>query len=102
MRYFAGNGRELYVVTGSILEDDLNSIGNEHVSVPEQFYKIVFDPKRSTLIAFLIPHQNSDRSIYDYVVPVDSIEILTGTDYFYQLSDDVEDRLESSIKRDIF
>lgn len=45
-----------YIVTGSILENNLKSIGNENVSVPEQFYKIIYDPTASQITAFLLPH----------------------------------------------
>ena len=99
VRYLTGNKRDLYIVTGSILSEGLKSIGSENVSVADQFYKIIYDPVNSKMIAFLIPHKESNRSIYDFAVPVDSIEQLTGTNFFYQLPDDIENELERSVDR---
>ena len=48
------------------------------------------------MIAFLVPNAASDKPLYDFVVPVDSIEKLTGIDFFPQLDDATEDRLEKS------
>ncbi|BAO55432.1 DNA/RNA non-specific endonuclease [Nonlabens marinus S1-08] len=88
----------LYVVTGSILTDDLSSIGNEEVSVPEYFYKIVYKDNngKPTILSFLVPHAKTDRSINDFKVSVDHIEELTGIDFFSQLPDDIEIRIEST------
>lgn len=97
VRYLVKGNKEFVVVTGSILQDHLKSIGSEHVSVPEQFYKIIYDPAGSKMIAFLIPHKESNQPLYDFVVPVDSIEQITGIDFFYQLPDEIEDQLEKSL-----
>ena len=51
------------------------------------------------MLAFLIPHQETSQSIYDFVVSVDSIEQLTGTDFFSQLPDDLEEDLERATNR---
>ncbi len=86
---------ELYVVTGGVLEPDLKSIGKEKVAVPEYFYKIVFNPRRSTALAFLIPNDPTDRSLRNFLTNVDSIEKVTGIDFFAQLPDSIQDKFES-------
>lgn len=48
------------------------------------------------MIAFLLPHENSDRPLYEFVVSVDKIEALTGIDFFHELDDVLEDKLEAS------
>jgi endonuclease G len=48
------------------------------------------------MIAFLMPHENSKKPLYDFVVSVDSIEKLTGIDFFPQLEDALENELEAS------
>ena len=48
------------------------------------------------MIGFLIEHKNSNKSLYEFVVSVDSIETLTGIDFFPQLKDNIENRLEGS------
>jgi endonuclease G len=49
------------------------------------------------MIAFLMPHENSSSPLYEFVVSVDSIEILTGIDFFPELDDDIENKLEASV-----
>lgn len=99
VRYWATKYDTLYVVTGGVLTKDLKTIGIEKVAVPEYFYKILVNKKNGDykMIAFLVPHKDTSQSIYDFVVSVDSIEKLTGIDFFPALPDDIENRLE---KRD--
>ena len=49
---------------------------------------------KSKMIAFLVPNEKSDKPLYEFVVSVDSIEKLTGIDFFPKLEDKVEDILE--------
>jgi endonuclease G len=101
IRYYAQRENGIYIITGSILNEKLERIGSENVSVPEQFYKIIYKKSqgKERLLAFLLPHQESDRSIFEFLVPVDSIERLTGTDFFAQLPDDLENQLESRVDK---
>ncbi len=94
IRRFARNKKAVYIVTGSILKEGLPSIGNEQVSVPQQFYKIVYEPTSNLMIAYLLPHKESNQSLKEFIVSVDSIEQLTGVDFFSQLPDDIEEQLE--------
>lgn len=98
VRYWARKYDGLYVVTGGILKGDMKTIGTEHVSVPNQFYKVLIDNNtgKTKMIAFLMPHKNSKKSLYDFVVSVDQVEALTGIDFFQELDDAIEDKLEAS------
>ncbi|WP_299399352.1 DNA/RNA non-specific endonuclease [uncultured Gelidibacter sp.] len=86
----------VFVVTGGVLKGDMETIGNEKVAVPNQFYKVLFDATHNKMIAFLMPHKDSNEPLYNFVVPVDSVEVLTGIDFFPALEDSLEDRLEAS------
>ena len=99
VRYWANKYDGVYVVTGGVLKEGLKSIGEEDVSVPEHFYKIVvdFSDKKYKSIAFLLPNQPTEDSFYDYVVAIDKIEELTGIDFFPDLEDDLENRMEKEI-----
>lgn len=98
VRYWAYKYDGIFVVTGGILQDQLKTIGYEHVSVPNQFYKIILDNNNGQIkmIAFLMPHKNSNEPLYKFVVPVDEIEKLTGIDFFPGLDDRTENKLEAS------
>lgn len=98
VRYWARKYDGVFVVTGGILTKDLESVGEEHVSIPDHFYKVLIDRNSgpTKMIAFLIPHNNSDKPLYEFVVSVNKIEELTGIDFFTALDDDLENRLEAS------
>lgn len=98
VRYWADKYNGLYVITGCVLKDELPTIGKEKVAVPEYFYKILLDTstEKPRMIAFLIPHRESKEPLYNFVVSVDKLEELTGIDFFHQLPDSLETKLESS------
>lgn len=95
VRYWAVKSDGLYVVTGGVLSDNLKSIGKENVSVPNYFYKVLLSKDGSKMIGFLVPHENSGKPLYEFVVSVDEIEQMTGIDFYSNLSDEIENRLES-------
>lgn len=97
-RYWASKYDGVYVVTGGVLSKDLNKIGKENVSVPKYFYKILLDNSRGEYktIAFLIPHEDSEKPLNKFVVSIDKIEKMTGLDFFPRLPDAIENKLEKS------
>lgn len=98
IRYWAKIYDGVFIVTGGVLKGELPAIGSDKVSVPNYFYKIVVDnnTNQTRMIGFLFPHKESQKSLKSFVVPVDRIEKLTGIDFFPQLDDTVENRLEAS------
>ncbi|NLP58888.1 DNA/RNA non-specific endonuclease [Lutibacter sp. B1] len=98
VRYWATKYDKLYVVTGGILTNGLKTIGTEKVAVPNYFYKIILDYKEPEVktIAFLFPHEESNKPLYKFVTSIDAIEELTGVDFFSELPDDIENKLEKS------
>jgi endonuclease G len=98
VRYWASKYDGVFVVTGGVLKGNMKTIGDEHVSVPNQFYKVLIDNNtgKTKMIAFLMPHENSSKPLYEFVVSVDTIEALTGIDFFPELEDRVENKLEAS------
>ncbi len=98
VRYWAKKYDGVFVITGGVLNGDMKSIGDENVSVPNQFYKVLIDVNSgdTKMIGFLLPHQDSDKPLYEFVVSVDKIENLTGIDFFPELEDLIENKLEAS------
>src|SRR5690554_5417485 len=99
VRNFVRKNGKVYVVTGGVLTDNLKTIGQEKVAVPEYFYKILlhYDKEEYKMLAYLIPHQEDKRkSLNSYIVATDSIENLTGIDFFSFLEDSIEDELEKT------
>lgn len=98
VRYWASKYDGVFVVTGGVLKGNMKTIGDEDVSVPNQFYKVLIDTNtgNTKMIAFLIPHIDSNQPLYKFVVPVDEVEALTGIDFFAELDDSIENKLEAS------
>jgi len=85
-------------VTGGVLERGLEEIGDEDVDVPKYYYKIVAKGTADNMkvIAFLMPNYESSNSLGQFVVPIDKIEKMTGLDFFHNLPDSYEVKLEST------
>lgn len=97
-RYWARKYDGVFVVTGGVLKGNMKTIGDEDVSVPNQFYKVLIDNNtgKTKMIAFIMPHKDSKKPLYEFVVSVDAIEKLTGIDFFSELDDTIENKLEAS------
>ncbi len=98
VRYWATKYDGVYVITAGVLESNLKTIGQDKVLVPNYFYKILLDNSNGEykMIAFLVPNEKSDKALYSFVVSVDSIEKMTGINFFPKLDDKTESRLEKS------
>jgi len=92
----------MYVVTGPVLQDSLLGIGVNHVSVPKYYYKVLLDldPSHFQAIGFLLPNQKSSEALAHFIVSVDSIEQLTGIDFYADLNDSLENAFESRSEPD--
>ena len=101
-RYWAKKYDGVFVITGGVLEDGLPTIGDDHISVPKEFYKIIFDKRKdgNKVLAFLIPNEPTNKSFYEYTVSVDEIEAKTGIDFFSQFSKAIQEKLESGVDRE--
>lgn len=98
VRRWAKEKGDLYIVTGGVLRNGLESIGSEKVTIPDAFYKIVTVKNRGgyKVIAFLVPNQPSSQSYFEFTVSVDALEAVTGIDFFPKLPDDIENELEAT------
>jgi endonuclease G len=98
VREWAKRYNQLYIVTAGVLKPGLKTIGYEKVAVPEYFYKVILDYTEPEIkaIAFLIPHKESNKPLTDFIISIDELEQLTNINFFPELPDDIENRLESS------
>jgi endonuclease G len=89
----------IYVVTGPVLEDGLPEIGEDQVSVPKYFYKVILDYQEPEIkgIGFVMANRKSKLDIYHYAVNIDSVEKLTGLDFFPALPDEFEAEIEFTL-----
>lgn len=98
VRYWTKKNEKLYIITGGILTSDLKTIGEEKVAVPNYFYKIILTQQqtKSKAIAFLIPHEKTEKALFKFVVSIDEIEALTGIDFFPTLPTEIENNIEKN------
>lgn len=88
----------VYIVCGPILyKGKHKTIGKNKVVVPEAFFKVVLrtgeNPKA---IGFIYKNAEGNRPKGDYVNTVDEVERITGIDFFPELPDDVENKVEAT------
>ena len=86
----------LYVLTAPLLRPNLPKIerGVNHVAIPVYYYKIALDPVNKQAIAFLMPNKKCEYPTEHYAVSIDSLEHLTGRDFYSSLPDSLENELE--------
>ncbi|MGV3556678.1 DNA/RNA non-specific endonuclease [Larkinella arboricola] len=99
VRVWALRDKGLYVVTGPVLRPGLPTIGKKNqVAVPEYYYKVLLycNNPDIRMIAFLLKNEGSERSLKQFVVPVDEVERRTGIDFFPKIPDQLEQQLESA------
>jgi endonuclease G, mitochondrial len=100
VRLWAKEYNAVYVITGPVLRDSLPTIGNNKVSVPESFYKVIlyYNKPDYKAIGFIIPNKASVEPLQKFAVTVDSVEKVTGINFFAALPDEEEEVIESTLQ----
>ncbi|MBQ0021758.1 MAG: DNA/RNA non-specific endonuclease [Prevotellaceae bacterium] len=93
----------LYICCGPIYDSkNPKTIGKRRdlrIAVPDRFFKVILSMGRvPKAIGFIYPNDDTHRDMRSYAVSVDKVEEITGYDFFYQLPDDQEKKLESVCK----
>lgn len=97
-RWAVARGR-VYVACGPVVGEDAGRrvIGAGEVTVPEAFYKVVLLPEGEGYagVGFVFANVGGSRPLESYVCTIDSVEVLTGIDFFPSLPDGVERVVEA-------
>ena len=96
---YAKAGQPLWVVTGPVFAARPQRL-DSGVAVPSGFFRIWLrnTPAGVRTLGFLVPQSVSVYEPLDqFVVSVDEIEARTGLDFFHQLADEVESRVEARV-----
>jgi endonuclease G len=99
VRAFALSNQLIYIVTGPILEENLPKIGPNGVSIPNEYFKVILDYQEPELkgIGFILKNESSSTPLKSFIVSIDSLEQLTGLNFFPALPDSIEEILEASV-----
>jgi len=73
----------LYVYTAGVLSNNLSTIGDNKVTVPNMYYKIVYVFNEGDIYteAYLIPNKKSVEPYKYYATTISAIEDVTGIDF---------------------
>jgi endonuclease G len=96
-RALASDG-EVFICCGPIVDGTPARIGENRVAVPAGFFKVMCMHRngRWQAIGFVFPNEACKGSMFNYACSVDDVEKLTGHDFFYNLPDEIENRIEAS------
>lgn len=92
VREWAVENGKIYVVTGPVLSDSLKRMGKHKIAIPGYYYKVILVSTATSAkgIGFLLPNEKSTASLQTFAVSIDSVEAVTGLDFYYQLADKTE------------
>jgi endonuclease G len=99
VRDWAVRNDSIYVITGPVLSGINEFIGENHVAVPAYYFKIIVDISYPTYkgIAFLMSNNSASGNLFNYAVTIDSIENLTGFNFFPNQQERFIEYIESNI-----
>ncbi len=97
VRDWAYKNNRLYIVSGTILNKGISTkIGKKNkVGVPRLLFKVVLDLDEPDTkgIAFIIDNRLSTERLSAYAVSIDSLETMTGLDFFASLMSEERQKL---------
>lgn len=70
---------QVFIITGTIFSENPKVINT--VSVPSYMYKILIDPKRNKILAFMMPNEATIMNFSTYITTVTEIEKLTSINF---------------------
>jgi endonuclease G len=97
--HFTKQFSRVAVITGPVFDQDIQRL-DSWVEIPDGFYKIFVgintQGKAESMLAFLMPQTvQGNESLNAFVVSVDKVEEVTGYNFFSELDDQEEAKLES-------
>lgn len=89
----------IYVTTGPICDQSTQTIGDNAVMIPTHFYKtiLIYNDSIKQSIGFVFPNEKCEGELFDYAATVDSIELITGNDFYFALPDRQEKIVEKQV-----
>lgn len=102
-RLWAMDNGSLLIVTGPVMTDDMKRLGKNRVAIPKSFYKVLCYHTGSGYkgIAFLFENRDyKENSLKSMAIPVDSVEKVTGIDFFPSIPDGEEKEMERAVDWD--
>ena len=106
IRLWARENGAVLIATGPVIPDEeLNRLGKNRVGVPRQFYKVLCMVVNNQLegVGFLFENRDYGTTpLRQMMVPINSVEQVTGIDFFPALPDDEERQMEATVHTDLW
>ncbi len=99
-REWAKRYGKVYITAGPVFSGKSpERVGENRVAVPDAFFKVVLtlgsDGRQPKAIGFIYDNADGQHEMSYYVRTVDEVEETSGLDFFSQLDDDVENKVEA-------
>ena len=104
IKYFTKLADKVWVITGPVFTGSTERLSSSwRVEVPDAFYKLYITEAKpnqpSKVLAFLVPQTvKGNEPLNQFVTSIDNIEAQTNLDFFSDLDDVIENKLEASIE----
>ena len=106
IRLWARENGAVLIATGPVIPDEeLNRLGKNRVGVPRQFYKVLCMVVNNQLegVGYLFENRDYGTTpLRQMMVPIDSVEQVTGIDFFPALPDAEERQMEATVHTDLW
>lgn len=97
-RKWAGSKGKLYIITGPIYAKRPKEVNG--VPVPSKLYKVIYAYDAEKAIGFLMPNTPvTEKDIWEYAMPLKSVEEETGLDFFDKLPANTQQRAKSKLDK---
>jgi endonuclease G len=100
VREWALENDSILVITGPVLKGINKYIGENRVGVPDYYFKVIADISAPSykVISFLLQNKSTTGDIMNYTVTIDSLERITGYDFFASVPDKaMVERMEKTL-----
>lgn len=91
----------LLIVTGPVIRNNLKRLGKSGVAIPDSFYKVIVCPYGESPkgIGFIFENKGYGKTpLRQLAIPIDSVESITGIDFFGLLPERMEQKVECSVQ----
>ncbi|MDR3326854.1 MAG: DNA/RNA non-specific endonuclease [Prevotellaceae bacterium] len=99
VRGLATEKGNIYVVCGSVVSKQPETIGHNKVVVPDAFFKVLLqnDNGNWSAIAFMFANESGRKPLSTYAMSVEDMQTITDIDFFPALPDSIEEKIESQV-----
>lgn len=96
-RLWAQRDSAIVIIAGPVYQPSDTATIGFGVRVPSAFYKVIIAPylDRPRGIGFIYPNMSAPGDMRNYSMTIDEVEEITGIDFFPNLPDELEQKIES-------